>query len=183
MNKLCICGCPTYRWDRSLCSECGGLIPEEERGFVDQQVAEFHAVMGIPDRETPGIVDDETMRLRMRLVLEEAFELVEACLDRVGADDARSYKDRVLGLVSRARLAPNLPEIADALGDIDYVVAGTRLQLGIRGTAVANVIHASNMSKAPGGVVKRDEFGKVQKPDDWTPPDIASVLRSQGWKP
>ena len=63
------------------------------------------------------------------------------------------------------------------------MVAGTRLQLGIRGTAVANVIHASNMSKAPGGVVKRDEFGKVQKPDDWTPPDIASVLRSQGWKP
>ena len=120
--------------------------------FIDSQVAAFHKVMGIPDRDTPGVPDEQTLRLRMRLV-------------------------------SRAKLAPNLPEIADALGDIDYVVAGTRLQLGIKGVAVADAIHEANMNKAPGGVVIRDEFGKVRKPANWTPPDIASVLRAQGWEP
>lgn len=152
-----------------------------ERQTVDEQVTEFHKLMEIPNRISPGIPDDVTLRLRLRLVIEEAFELCEASFDYAGRDDVRSYKQRVLALISRASLSPDLPQIADALGDIDYVVAGTRLQLGIHGRAVANVIHAANMAKAPGGVVRKDEYGKVQKPDDWKPADIEVVLRAQGW--
>jgi predicted HAD superfamily Cof-like phosphohydrolase len=150
---------------------------------VDQQVAEFHKLMEIPDRTTPGLPDADTIRLRMRLVLEEAFELCEACFDYAGRDDIRSYKQRVLALIWRANLDPRLPDIADALGDIDYVVAGTRLQLGIQGKPIADAIHEANMNKAPGGVVKKDDFGKVQKPADWKPADIEGKLRLQGWKP
>ena len=152
---------------------------------IDDQVAEFHRVMGIPDRSTPGLVNESTLRLRMRLVLEEAFELAEACLD---TSDATSmmlvlmHGRAILDLVSRAPLSPDLPGIADALGDIDYVVAGTRLQLGIRAAPVADAIHAANMAKAPGGVVSRDAYGKVLKPFDWSPPDIAGALRAQGWR-
>lgn len=87
---------------------------------VDEQVAEFHKVMGIPDRATPGIPDEATLRLRLRLVLEEAFELAEATAGRGGKQDLAGYKERVLALVSRMALEPNLPEIADALADIDY---------------------------------------------------------------
>jgi predicted HAD superfamily Cof-like phosphohydrolase len=153
------------------------------QSIVDEQVAEFHRRMDIPDRHTPGLVDEATMRLRLRLVLEEAFELAEASLDVTGRDDMRSYKDRVLALLTRSGLAPDLPLIADALGDIDYVVAGTRLQLGILGGPIANAIHRSNMLKAPGGVPQRDTHGKVKKPEGWKPPDIEAELRKQGWQP
>lgn len=147
---------------------------------IDEQVAEFHRVMGIPDRGAPGVPDDATLRLRMRLVLEEAFELAEACLARAGRLQAESYKDRVLALVSREPLEPRLPEIADALADIDYVVAGTRLQLGIDGGPVADEVHRANMAKVGGPI---DEHGKRQKPPGWTPPDVEGVLRAQGWEP
>jgi predicted HAD superfamily Cof-like phosphohydrolase len=35
--------------------------------------------------------------------------------------------------------------------------------------------------KGAGRIVKRREDGKILKPDTWTPPDIAGVLRKQGW--
>jgi predicted HAD superfamily Cof-like phosphohydrolase len=155
----------------------------EDNRTVDEQVAEFHVLMQIPDRKTPGPIDAATLRLRMRLVIEEAFELVEACVDYSDGQDVVGYKVRVLSLISRAVLVPQLPKIADALGDIDYVVAGTRLQLGIQGKPIADAIHYANMRKVGPEGVMRDEHGKVTKPKDWLPPDIAKVLRAQGWEP
>jgi hypothetical protein len=38
------------------------------------------------------------------------------------------------------------------------------------------------MAKAPGGVVLRHPNGKIKKPEDWTPPDIAGVLRRSNIK-
>ena len=35
--------------------------------------------------------------------------------------------------------------------------------------------------KGQGRIAKKRDDGKVLKPDSWTVPDIAGVLRKQGW--
>jgi len=75
---------------------------------------------------------------------------------------------------------PNLPDIADAIGDLKYVLEGTNLAFGIDGEPVWDAIQKANMAKAGGSV---DEHGKRMKPPGWTPPDIEGELRKQGWKP
>lgn len=148
--------------------------------MIDDQVAEFHRVMGIESRTTPGLPDERTMRLRLRLVMEEAFELLAASVSRGDAEYVASLLHDTFRAIDGAMLEPDLVEVADALADLDYVVAGTRLALGIPGQAVADEVHRANMAKAPGGVVLRDGRGKVRKPPGWTPPDVAAVLERHG---
>lgn len=165
------------------CHECiyeEGFRDGQQKNRIDTQVREFHRVMGVQDLAGLGVPDEPTVRLRLRLVLEEAFELVEATLARaVDFARLRDLEERVSHLVDHASFSVSIVGVADALADIDYVVAGTRLAFGIDGDAVADEVHRANMAKAPGGIVKRNDFGKVVKPDGWTPPDVAGVLQKQ----
>jgi predicted HAD superfamily Cof-like phosphohydrolase len=72
-------------------------------------------------------------------------------------------------------------EIADALGDMLYILFGTALKHGLQHKleAVFDEIHRSNMSKldengAP--VVRAD--GKILKSTLYTPPNIKAVLEN-----
>jgi len=71
-----------------------------------------------------------------------------------------------------------VPELADAIGDLKYVLEGTNLAFGIDGEPIWDAIQAANMAKAGGRV---DEHGKRLKPPGWTPPDIEGELVKQGW--
>lgn len=161
-------------------ARCTELLEETralKRGEIDAQVRAFHDVMGIENRETLGIPSPEVVRLRMRLIIEEAFEFVEACVCEEDKRGTREVLEVFLEAISKSvELDPDLVEIADALADLDYVVAGTRLAYGIPRAPVADEVHRSNMTKAPGGKVYRDDHGKVSKPPGWTPPDIARAL-------
>ena len=57
------------------------------------------------------------------------------------------------------------------------------ITLGIDIDAVFAAVHASNMEKAPNGVVIRREDGKVLKPEGWEPPTeaIRAILVKDGW--
>lgn len=148
-----------------------------KRGIIDEQVRAFHDVMGIETRTALGAPSDEVVRLRMRLVIEEAFEfLIATAMEGPYRAAFMSMLDDVLHVASLSDVKPDLVEVADALADLDYVVAGTRLAYGIPRAPVADEVHRSNMAKAPGGKVYRDEHGKVMKPPGWTPPDIRGVL-------
>lgn len=161
-------------------ARCTELLEEAralKRGEIDAQVREFHVVMGIENRETLGVPSPEIVRLRMCLVIEEAFEFVEACVCEEDRRATREVLEVFLEAISKSvELDPDLVEIADALADLDYVVAGTRLAYGIPRKPVADEVHRSNMAKAPDGKVYRDAHNKVSKPPGWTPPDIAGVL-------
>jgi predicted HAD superfamily Cof-like phosphohydrolase len=154
-------------------------------------VKEFHLEMGIPVFDKPQIPSDERVRLRLRLIAEEFFEVLEASLgphipqphvdqvfrvERVLAEATR----RTLEVIDYFPVGVNLPELADGLADLDYVVEGTRLEFGINGKPIADVVHQANMLKVSGPV---REDGKRLKPLDWEPPDIAKELREQGWEP
>jgi len=156
-----------------------------------ERVRAFHHAFDIPDPPEPTVREDEVVRHRLRLIFEEAFELLDASMDRrfcgKQVDDAREMIEWLLKETTEAPPYPckvDLVEVADALADMDYVVEGTRLAFGIDGEPVMAEVHRTNMAKmGPGGKVVRTPEGKVSKPEGWKPPDIASVLIEQGWKP
>lgn len=142
------------------------------------QVAEFHKAFGVPDATTPAVPSDERVRLRLRLVAEEFFELLAAS-SALTRYDLESIEEGVREFIDDTGTVVDLPAFADALADLDYVIEGTRLEFGIDGAPIAAEVHRANMAKLGGGA-RAD--GKITKPAGWTPPDIAGELRKQGWR-
>jgi len=90
------------------------------------QVAEFHKTFKHPIKETPGIPSKERANLRVSLLAEELQELKQAIEDN------------------------NFIEVADALCDLQYVLAGAILEFGLgdKFKSLFDEVHRSNMSKA-----------------------------------
>jgi predicted HAD superfamily Cof-like phosphohydrolase len=119
-------------------------------------VHHFHEVFGIGNRETPEhSIGEADFMLRFNLMKEENEEYLEAC--RKG----------------------DIVEIADALGDMMYILFGTICKHGLqhRIADVFDEIHRSNMSKldADGKPIYRED-GKVMKSENYFRPDIRTVL-------
>jgi len=151
---------------------------------IRRQVREFHEAAGQPVLMRPQAPPEHRARLRMKLITEEYFEMLAAMLNiehGVG-EELTQAKQEIEAVISEAEVAVDVVELADALGDLDYVIEGTRLECGIDGAPVAAEIHRANMDKfGPGS--KRREDGKVLKPPGWRPPDIGRVLfeKPKGW--
>ena len=146
---------------------------------LSEQVREFHAQFGVERPSKPTIPDAGRIQLRLKLIMEEALELLAACgcpVESIGLDEL--VRESIAGQGATGEL--DLVEVTDALGDIDYVVQGTRDEFGIDGDPIAAEIHRSNMAKLGGG---KNEAGKFLKPPGWTAPDIAGELAKQGWVP
>ena len=121
-------------------------------------VAEFHEAFRIPNASKPHAdLTREEAELRHRLMAEENDEYLEAAA--VG----------------------DMVEVADALGDQLYILAGTMMRHGMQ-DVIAKVfreIQASNMSKlgADGQPVLRED-GKVLKGPNYFRPNIAAILEA-----
>ncbi len=96
---------------------------EEAKGL--NLVAEFHDMFDLPILETPSIPDKKRCQLRYVLLAEELEEFQEALEN------------------------DNLIEAADALADLQYVLSGAILELGLgdKFSQLFNEVHRSNMSK------------------------------------
>lgn len=90
------------------------------------QVAEFHRTFKHPIENSPIIPSEQRSDLRVSLLVEEVKELQQAIEDN------------------------NLVEVADALCDIQYVLAGAILEFGLadKFKDLFDEVHRSNMSKA-----------------------------------
>lgn len=122
---------------------------------------EFHKKVGlaIGDPRAPDLsVDTE---LRLKLIEEEYGELTLAFL---GLDKQGNALDGRTQLIA----------VADALGDLAYVIAGAAVTWGIDIGGVFEEIHRSNMTKLPGN--KRSD-GKITKGPEYVPPDLERVLQ------
>ena len=123
-------------------------------------VREFHRAFGLDARDVPSEVSPELAAHRGELLAEEAREVAEVS---------------VTGPLDR---------LAHELADVVYVAYGTALVHGIDLDAVIAEIHRSNMTKlGPDGQVSRRADGKVLKGEHYEAPDVAAVLRRQGWVP
>ncbi|WP_297516688.1 nucleoside triphosphate pyrophosphohydrolase family protein [Flavobacterium sp.] len=121
-----------------------------------EAVAEFHQAFGLGIRNTSTAdLGESTHRLRFNLMKEENEEYWEAVQNN------------------------DLTEIADALGDMLYILCGTILEHGLQHKieAVFEEIQRSNMSKlgADGKPVYRED-GKVMKGPNYFKPDVAKIL-------
>lgn len=124
---------------------------------VSSMVREFHEAFGLPVRTTPTIPSFHESEMRKDILLEEFMEYCEAT--------ARN----------------DLVGIADAIGDMVYVLHGTALTYGIDLDAVIAEIHRSNMTKLgdDGAPIYRED-GKVIKGPNYEPPRIEEVLWPKG---
>ncbi|GHD88670.1 MazG nucleotide pyrophosphohydrolase domain-containing protein [Streptomyces naganishii] len=123
-------------------------------------VREFHRAFGLAARSTPAEVPAELAAHRGQLLAEEAAEAAEVSV------------------------SGPLDRLAHELADVVYVAYGTALVHGIDLDEVIAEIHRANMTKlGPDGRVARRADGKVLKGAHYRAPDIASVLRRQGWQP
>ena len=122
-----------------------------------KQVTEFHNTYKLPIREKPSLYTPiDNAILRHRLMTEENEEYLEAVQNK------------------------NLEEVADALGDMLYILCGTILDHGLQYKieAVFDEIHRSNMSKLDenGEPIYRED-GKVMKGVAYFKPDIKKILK------
>lgn len=122
------------------------------RSTVARKVRKFHKKFGVKSSPVPDLGSFELQDLRLSLVEEEVMELREAI-----------YSD-------------DLVEVADALGDILYVVYGAADVFGIPLDKVVKEIHRSNMSKLENGKPIYREDGKVLKGSKFFPPNLSRVL-------
>jgi predicted HAD superfamily Cof-like phosphohydrolase len=70
----------------------------------------------------------------------------------------------------------DIVEVADACGDLIWVILGLANSLGIPMHRVWHEVSASNMSKTVEGKVIKREDGKILKPDTYFPPNIHRAL-------
>lgn len=148
-------------------------------------VAEFMSTFGQTVRTVPTTdITPEERVLRARIVLEEALEFVEAMGCDVVESDGYSpvTKSSVLVEINPGKDI-DLVEATDAMADLDVVVKGSAHTLGVPVDAAFQIVHGTNMAKAPGGVVLRREDGKIQKPEGWVGPteNLRALLVDSGW--
>lgn len=121
-------------------------------------VKEFHEAFGIENAEQPiAAISQADYELRYKLMHEENEEYLEACKNG------------------------DLVEIADACGDMLYILCGTLLKHGLQHKIeeVFTEIQRSNMSKLDkdGKPIYRED-GKVLKSDQYFRPDIKNILKA-----
>ncbi|MFO7719093.1 MAG: nucleoside triphosphate pyrophosphohydrolase family protein [Gillisia sp.] len=119
-------------------------------------VHEFHSAFGLGIKNSPEAHLGEARNLlRFNLMKEENEEYLEAANNS------------------------DLTEVADALGDMLYILCGTIIEHGMQHKIeeVFEEIQRSNMSKLgeDGKPVFRED-GKVLKGPNYFPPDITSIL-------
>ncbi|WP_452601643.1 pyrophosphohydrolase domain-containing protein [Pontimicrobium sp. MEBiC06410] len=121
-----------------------------------EAVKAFHTAFKIGHRETPKAdLGSDKNTLRFNLMKEENEEYYEAANNN------------------------DLVEVADALGDMLYILCGTIIEHGMQHKIeeVFNEIQRSNMSKLgdDGEPIYRDD-GKVLKGPNYFKPNIAGIL-------
>lgn len=120
-----------------------------------ESVEEFHDAFNHPVAEELTIIPQERINLRYQLMKEENDEYLAA------AEEG------------------NIVEIADALGDMLYILCGTILEHGLQHKIeeVFDEIQRSNMSKLgeDGKAIYRED-GKILKGQNYFKPNIHNVL-------
>jgi len=121
-------------------------------------VKNFHKAFGIENKEIPTAnVSESIFNLRFKLMQEENKEYLEACQNG------------------------DLNEIADALGDMMYILCGTILAHGFQSKIelIFEEIQKSNMSKLDknGKPIYRED-GKILKSSNYFKPNISKILSS-----
>lgn len=128
----------------------------------EQYVHEFQKAME-QDIEVPYSLN--LLNFRMSLIREEMKEFETA----VGAAEYDLLKKSSLTVQTKADI---LKELCDLL----YVLSGFAVTFGLSVQPAFNRVHQSNMSKLVDGKPQKDDWGKVQKGDNYKPPKMEDLV-------
>ncbi|MBR5950522.1 MAG: nucleoside triphosphate pyrophosphohydrolase family protein [Actinomycetaceae bacterium] len=137
-------------------------------------VRQFHETYAMPIAADTPNVDTERIHLRLNLIAEEFTELIGAAY---GTKARTTLEEAWAQACEQDENARDTVEVADALGDLIYVIYGAALEFGLPMDKVLAEIQASNLSKlgADGKPIYRED-GKVMKGPNYFPPNIKKVL-------
>ncbi len=127
---------------------------EDDKCHYQDKVLEFTKAFLCFENENAELPTDNNLRaVRIKLLKEEFEEYL----------DGEENNDLV--------------EIADALGDMLYIIFGTAISYGLNLKPIFNEIHRSNMTKLDdnGKPIFRED-GKVLKSKNYEPPNIHKVI-------
>ena len=119
------------------------------------KVKQWCEATDIDINKKPTNILENRYRLRFNLMAEENLEYLEACA------------------------AGDTIEIADAIGDMLYILLGTALEHGMQDylKKIFSEIHRSNMSKmGEEGKAIRREDGKILKGSNYFKPNISKII-------
>jgi predicted HAD superfamily Cof-like phosphohydrolase len=132
---------------------------------VTRLVREFHEETGQEVADYPTPPDTALARFRAKLIAEE-FKEVQEELEFL-ASRCHSFEAK-LGALGR---------LLKELCDLQYVIEGTAVSLGLPLEDAYRAVHASNMSKRfPDGTFHVNDYGKVLKGPDYRPPDMSAFV-------
>lgn len=136
-------------------TRCTELLKERRAVDWTNDVRALFRAFEQPIPTRCGWPDDATVRLRRKLIQEEHGETIDALAAR------------------------DFPEFVDGCVDLMVVTLGALVACGVDPGPVWRAVQQANLTKA-GGPVSSD--GKRMKPPGFVPPDVATLLREQGWR-
>lgn len=132
-----------------------------------EMVREFHVCAGADIQAQPTQLSFATACLRAELIIEEWKELLEAM-------GVKEIDGQVFDWDDSEYLKYDRVKVADAIGDLLYVVLGTAVSCGLDAQAIFHEVHRSNMTKFIDGQRRAD--GKWVKGPGYTPPDLTPYV-------
>lgn len=141
-----------------------------------EMVKEFHVATGSPVLPSPGVPPHDRVRLRCKLIMEEALEAVGAMIG-FHDEDVKRLSLRINALIEQIEPQCQLASAGKELNDLLYVVHGSILEMGLPEN-MFDAVHTNNMEKV-GGPRRAD--GKIEKGPDYVKFDAAKFLNENGW--
>lgn len=130
---------------------------------------------------TPQILSIKDIRFVCEMVLSELAELLQTVFE-----DEKDINEMLHNCIGRdfhprpCNSEDTVGAQADALVDAIYYIYHTAAKKGINLDKVFNLVHKANMEKKfPDGTFHKRSDNKIIKPDDWTPPDIATLMKNE----
>lgn len=154
-----------------------------------QAVELFHVGMGVDVPTKPVVPSNERLLARAKLLMEEAMEFVEAAGVKVTVPIKKDMLfftiigKQVISFddLSFSKQEPaDLVGMADGLADTMVICAGGLAICGIADLPLLREVDDNNLLKLDTGYFDA-ERGKFIKAKNHPKPDIAKVLRAQGW--
>lgn len=99
-----------------------------------EKIKHWRQTFNLPNRETPQVCEEKEAELGLKLIQEETDELNDALYTFSSIEQAHIYE-------------PNLAEIADAIGDLYFVVTQAAMIHGLDPEMLIDRVYTSNMSK------------------------------------
>jgi len=102
-----------------------------------EKIKHWRETFGLPNRDTPQVIESRECYLAYSLIQEELEELFAACNDPskiLDSDEEYDYN-------------PKLDQIADAIGDLYFVVTQAAMIHGLDPEMLIDRVYTSNMSK------------------------------------